>query len=335
MKHPLAHSVAKIISTSGHHDFEKTALELFRFQAEQNAPYRRYLSALGISPECITDWQDIPAIPTRAFKLPAHPLTCFPDTEPAARFLTSGTTSEQKGEHLFPSTDLYEHALREGFTQSGLPQLPKIHFLAPSPLELPHSSLSHMFGTLAQPDSCYLIKDGRFSLAALYQAKEPIFLMGTALAFLHLMENHQPHPLPLGSHLLETGGYKGTSRTLEKADFYQQLSAHFNLPDHHLHNEYGMTELSTQAYATGSDGAHRFPHWCRANLICPHTGKEPTIGKPGYLRFFDLANAYTISAIQTQDFAVMNPDGSFHLIGRDPSALPRGCSRSIDDQLNS
>ncbi len=335
IRHPLAPQIKEFISNSSSHRFEHLAQELFRFQYQHNSAYRRYVEALGFTSTSPSHWSEIPAVPTRAYKVLDHPLTCFPDAPGCVRFLTSGTTSESKGEHLLPATDLYELSLTEAFRQSSLPQLTQLHFLAPSPEELPHSSLSHMFGTLAKKDSHYLLQGEKFSLAPLFRAQEPLFLMGTALAFLHLMESHHSISLPPGSHLMETGGYKGTARELEKSSLYQKLGAFFQIQDQHIHNEYGMTELSSQAYATGTEGAHRFPHWCRASIICPRTGEELPCGEPGYLRLFDLANIYTVAAIQTQDLALMHEDRSFHLIGRDPSALPRGCSRSLDESLSS
>jgi len=317
--------------------FEEIALEIFATQYQANLPYQRYANLIGTTPDTVTSWQEIPAVPTKAFKQIKHPLTCHPG-KIAARFLTSGTTTEIKGEHLLPATDLYQLSLTQSLAQSSLPPLTgftDLHFLSPSSEEAPHSSLSHMFGTLAQDGSHFLMRDGRFQLAPLFQLSGPSMIMGTALGFLHLMESHQPITLPQGSHLVETGGYKGTSRALEKGDLYQQLAHFFSIPQEHIHNEYGMTELSSQAYATGSSGSHRFPWWCQANVISPVTGKETPKGELGYLRIVDLANAYTVTAIQTQDLAVMNDDASFQLMGRDPSALPRGCSRASDDTLNS
>ncbi len=277
-------------------------------------------------------------MPTRAFKLTRHPLTCGENI--TKTFLTSGTTTETRGSHHFPDTALYEHAITCGWP---LPQLPTF-FLAPSNQEAPQSSLSHMFARLNDGDSSrFLLRDSKFHLAPLFQNESrgaqpftrPLFLMGTALAFLHLIETLGPIPLPAGSHLLETGGYKGTSHSLAKPDFYHDLSSFFHLPPDHLHNEYGMTELSSQAYATGATGRHRFPAWCRHLILDPETDREVPPGETGYLVIHDLANLHSVAGIRTQDFAVRHEDDSFTLIGRDPGALPRGCSRTIDHALSS
>lgn len=307
-------------------EFNVMALELFKFQIEKEGPYQRFCKSLMINEESVQKWQEIPAVPTLAFKK-----TKLSDGR--VMFLTSGTTTEEKGKHSFPETETYDLAARAHW-RAHLPKLP-ILILGPSPQEAPHSSLTHMFGNLVDGEkSRFLIRDGKFELGGLLQNQEPIILAGTALAFLHFMESHQPILLPAGSQILETGGYKGTARMISKEAFYVQLTDFFKVPDEDIHNEYGMTELSSQAYARGSAGRHRFPHWCRWRVLCAETGIELPVGEIGYLEIHDLANLHSVAAIRTQDFAVDYGDDSFTLLGRDPSALPRGCSRGIDDSLS-
>lgn len=315
-------------------NFDQAARRIFQHQYHQIPPYKRYADHLNLTPNNITHWKEIPAVPTNAFKDPNNPLTS--GISPAKTFLTSGTTGETRGAHHFPETSLYELAIDHGWPLLQLPKLPTF-FLTPSAEEAPQSSLSHMFAHLNNgAGERFLIRDNKFHLQPLYHhltTNKPLILMGTALAFLHLMETLGPIPLPAGSHLLETGGYKGTTHTLSKETLYQDLASHFSLPLDHLHNEYGMTELSSQAYSTGPNGAHRYPHWVRYQILDPETNAELPPGELGYLIIYDLANLHTVSAIRTQDLAIGHPDGSFTLIGRDPSALPRGCSRSIDEAL--
>jgi hypothetical protein len=330
--HPFTSEIAGLIASDQFEEFDELILRLFTHQFENCLPYRRFARSLGVTPTSITSWREIPAVPTSAFKLPNHPLSFG-----ATTFLTSGTTTEIKGAHPFPSTTLYDLAALTHW-RAHLPDLP-LSFLSPPPEENPTSSLVHMFEQLhrsldPQNDSPFLLHADQFRLSPLFQLDQAVILSGTALAFLHLLKSHQAIPLPQGSRLLETGGYKGTTHTLSKPDFYAGLSTFFNVPDHHIHNEYGMTELSSQAYAQGADGTHRFPHWCRYQIICPETGKELPLGEIGYLQIHDLANFHSVAAIRTQDFATAHPDGSFTLLGRDPGALPRGCSRSIDDSLS-
>jgi len=324
--------VHQFISGCGSATFEDLARDLFKHQFAKQLPYQRYCRLLGVSPDSVNSWREIPAVPTSAFKLSEHPLSQGETT-----FLTSGTTTEIKGAHHFPDTNTYDLAALTQW-QAHLPELP-LYFLSPSPAESPQSSLVHMFGHLDRAlnsgnGTSFLLKESRFHLAPLSFLEEPIILAGTALAFLHLCESHQAISLPKGSLILETGGYKGTARTLAKREFYQQLSEFFALPESAIANEYGMTELSSQAYARGPEGSHRFPAWCRYQIISPETGRALPPGEMGYLQLLDLANIHSVAAIRTQDFAIGISDDSFSLIGRDPGALPRGCSRSTDDALS-
>jgi hypothetical protein len=48
-------------------------------------------------------------------------------------------------------------------------------------------------------------------------------------------------------------------------------------------------------------------------------------GGTGLIRVFDLANVYSVMAIQTEDLGIRHGDG-FALAGRAVLAEPRGCS---------
>jgi hypothetical protein len=53
---------------------------------------------------------------------------------------------------------------------------------------------------------------------------------------------------------------------------------------------------------------------------------RPVAGEaPGLLQVFDLANAFSVLAVQTEDLAIRRMDG-WEWIGRATAAEPRGCS---------
>ena len=103
----------------------------------------------------------------------------------------------------------------------------------------------------------------------------------------------------------------------------------------HIICEYGMSELSSQAYdspcpksyirSPKAERIFHFPPWVRARVISPETGREVADGETGLLQVFDLANAFSALAIQTEDLAVRRGAG-FELIGRAERAEARGCS---------
>jgi hypothetical protein len=159
-----------------------------------------------------------------------------------------------------------------------------------------------------------------------------------------LTEKNLHFDLPAGSRVMETGGYKNRSRTMPKKELHALISEHLGIPPENIVCEYGMSELSSQAYdnvtsgmwhVTGDLSASRhsspvtrhfhFPPWARAQIISPETGREVAEGEAGLIRVFDLANVFSVMAIQTEDLAIRRGDG-FELIGRAPFTEPRGCS---------
>ena len=47
---------------------------------------------------------------------------------------------------------------------------------------------------------------------------------------------------------METGGFKGRSRVVERDELYRLASERFRIPTRAIVNEYGMTEMSSQFY---------------------------------------------------------------------------------------
>jgi hypothetical protein len=134
--------------------------------------------------------------------------------------------------------------------------------------------------------------------------------------------------------VIETGGYKGRSRELAKGELHRLISERLGVPAPHIVCEYGMSELSSQAYDITASSARpaspvtrhfHFPPWARAQVISPETGREVADGETGLLRVFDLANVFSVMALQTEDLAVRRGTG-FELLGRARLAEPRGCS---------
>jgi Acyl-protein synthetase, LuxE len=317
--------------------FESLALAVFYHQQNENPVYAKYCEYLGKAGR-IETWKEIPAIPQVAFK--RSDIRSFPVVETKAEFRTSGTTGEGYGKHFFRSLRLYEAAVLQGWDYFRLPQK-RLILLMQHPDDAPFSSLSYMGGILTnfRHDRFAITKNGEFALDRLpgrfVHREEAVTLFGTALAFLNLLElaREQPFQLPPGSILIETGGFKGSGREIGKSALYKQLSEHLGVPVDSIWNEYGMTELSSQFYSCGIERSHRPPPWVRFQVINPDTNAEASPGQVGLLRIVDLANLWSVLAVLTQDLAIAQPDGGFLLLGRDPGALPRGCSRAMDELL--
>ena len=167
------------------------------------------------------------------------------------------------------------------------------------------------------------------------------FCLGTAFSFVHLLDYLAAQKLqltlPPGSLVLETGGYKGLSRFVPKSELHSLISERLGVQPAQITCEYGMSELSSQAYdrapglvsqrarANPGQRTFLFPPWAKAQFVSPETGQEVSDGETGLLRIIDLANVYSVMAIQTEDLGIRRAQG-FELLGRVSAAEPRGCS---------
>ena len=348
---------------SGAPTFEDLALTLFRIQFDGNAAYQRWCRFREVTPETVRQWQEIPAIPTSAFK--ELELTSLPPGERTTVFFSSGTTEQRRSRHFHSqdSLHLYEASLLPSFErhllgdvndlvdEQLLGPLDKLPVLAltPPPSAAPNSSLVHMFECVRREfgsrDSLFTGRtDGGawtldmdatlFAIRKSMCANRPLVIVGTAFNFVHLLDhfaaNNMRYRLARGSRVLETGGYKGQSREVPREELHALITKHLGIPRENIVTEYGMSELSSQAYdrvigVAPSERVFHFPPWCRAQVISPETGREVSDGETGLLRLFDLANVRSVMAIQTEDLAVRRGD-AFELIGRVSHAEPRGCS---------
>ena len=354
-------------------NFNALALELFSLQFKHNSAYRKICEARNLTPETVKDWTQIPAVPAAAFK--ELELTSLAPEERTAVFHSSGTTEQKPSRHFHSAESLavYENSLWTWFEQNlisncGL-RIADCGFvvLTPPPEQAPHSSLVHMFETvrrkLGTPESVFVGQidaNGAWTLnydaafAALNSSlvtRHPSLLLGTAFSFVHLLdylaEQDLRVGLPAGSRVMETGGYKNRSRTMPKNELRKLITERLGVRPENIICEYGMSELSSQAYALGVPASSRrgsaitteepagwkpalpeqfrFPPWARVQIISPETACEAREGEIGLIRIFDLANTFSVMAIQTEDLGVRRGDG-FELIGRAQLAEPRGCS---------
>ena len=335
--------------------FDALARALFAFQFEHCAPYRRFCEMRGRTPGAVQHWREIPAVPTGAFKELA--LRSFPAERTAHGFRTSGTSTEQRGALHLDTLELYEASLLPSFRRGVLPDLApgarvRLHVLAPAPAETPESSLSHMFGVvvreLGDEQSGFDVRGGALDVRGLRDALEtacrdvvPVALCGTAFAFVHLVDalaaEGARFALPTGSRVMETGGFKGRSRAVPRAELVEGIESALGVPPGRIVNQYGMTELGSQFYDSvlcDPDAPRRklAPPWTRVRIVDPETGDDAEPGAIGIVQIVDLVNTGSVAAIQTADLGRAIGDG-FDVLGREPDAEARGCSIAADEML--
>jgi hypothetical protein len=136
---------------------------------------------------------------------------------------------------------------------------------------------------------------------------------------------------------METGGFKGRSRSLPRLELYALLEERLGVALERIVNQYGMTELGSQFYDSvlvDAEGLRRkiAPPWTRVRMLDPETGAACAPGETGALFITDLANTGSVCAIQTADIGRQVGDG-FEVLGRDAGAEARGCSIAADELL--
>ena len=147
-------------------------------------------------------------------------------------------------------------------------------------------------------------------------------------------------PLPDGSVVMQTGGYKGRVRSIPPAELRREAARVFEIPEAAIVSEYGMTELSSQLYEGTLPGGslsapanlYLEPPWLRVVPVDPVSLEPVAPGKTGLARFVDLANVDSAIAIVTRDLVRRTGPG-IELLGREPGAPPRGCSLAIEALL--
>lgn len=331
--------------------FEALALELFAHQYAHNLPYRRLCRAFGISPERVTRWMEIPPVPTGAFK--EARLATFPEEREIRTFRTSGSTGERRGELHLDTLELYEASLVATFRAYICPDVERIRFavLAPSAADAPDSSLSYMFDVacreLGTPKSRFYVDregwdPGRL-VADLQTSAEPIALVGTAFAFVHLLDALEMRglelELPDGTRSMETGGFKGRSRELTRDELHAGIVATLGVPASRIVNQYGMCELGSQFYEPtlregGPTRSKRSPPWVRTRVVDLASMSDVEQGERGILIHYDLVNTGSVLAVQTSDEGCVTEDG-FEVLGRLEAVEARGCSIAADTLMGS
>lgn len=341
---PLLHRIERfILGVDG--DFDELAAAAARFGHERVEPYRRLCDRRGVSPATLDDWRAAPAVPTSAFKS-----LRLAAAEPLETFRSSGTTrgAERRSVHYHPYPDLYRTVINATFPAACLPagsgRVP-IFSLIPDRTAVPDSSLSfmaaHVFERHAAPGSAWAASGSGIDLdlaCRWLRARaegEPVLVLATALALVLLLdrlegESGSAIQLPADSRVFETGGFKGQRLETTPEAVRRRARALLGLQPDAVVREYGMTELTSQAYSRPGGERLRTPPWMPFRVLDPDTLAEVEDGQTGLLAFFDLANLGSVCHVLTEDLGVREGN-AFRLLGRASGAELRGCSLTAEE----
>ena len=310
-------------------DFNKTALNVFGFQYENNPVYREFCNYLKRNPQNVKTKEEIPFLPIEFFKSREILSSSKP---PKTIFTSSGTTGNLTSKHLVTDINVYEESFRKGFSYFyGNIKEYTVLALLPAYLERTGSSLIYMVNDMIEqseaPESGFYLhnlEELAQHLKKMDAAGKKVLLIGVSFALLDLIETFNfnlQHTI-----VMETGGMKGRRKEMIRAELHSVLAAGFNVDK--IHSEYGMTELLSQGYSKG-DGVFECPPWM--DIIIRDPEDALTIfgdGKSGGINVIDLANINSCSFIATQDLGRKNGK-EFEVIGRFDNSDIRGCNLMV------
>ena len=322
-------TIDQILAIATPEEFECCALELFRFQARECAPYRRYVELLGVDVDTVQNIEDIPFLPVELFK--SEDVYCGAEV-PEVIFTSSNTGATTPSRHMMASLEVYRKSFTAAFEAFyGKPEKWSVYGLLPNYLEREGSSLVYMVDSLIRQcgSGGFYLHDYEKLLADMASDSKPKILLGVSYALWDLAEKYAPKLCD--TVVMETGGMKGRREEISKRELHEILCRGFGVE--HIHSEYGMAELTSQGYSAG-EGVFRTPAWMR---VLVRDVNDPFDHKPegmrGGIDIIDLANLTSCAFIQTQDVGRVVEDGSFMIEGRIAGSDIRGCNLLVHNIL--
>lgn len=312
-------------------EFTTKALEIFRFQAEHNSVYKKFLSHLGTKVDSIGNIEEIPFIPISFFK-EFKVVSSEGDIEKT--FSSSGTTGTLTSYHHITDLSIYHQQLDASFEYFYGDFKDYIVFpLLPAYAERKGSSLIEMadiwMQKTGQENKSYYLYDHQQLAEDIKNAPKDkkLILIGVSFA---LMDFAEQHPQDLSDVIImETGGMKGRRAELTRSELHTFLKDAFQVDQ--IQSEYGMTELLSQAYAR-KNGLFETPPWMKIILRDkedPLSYVEPRMS--GGINVIDFANINSCSFIATDDLGRFHANNQLEILGRLDHSDLRGCNLMVVD----
>ena len=351
-------------------EFDCLALEIFRYQAENNIIYKKYLQLLHIQVDKITEINKIPFLPIEFFKTQT---IISGEDKTRVTFESSGTTGQNTSQHHVQDPDFYVEIAEQIFERFyGKLSDFQIFALLPSYLERTNSSLvymvEHFIKKSGNPNSGFYLDDyealSNTLLSVSSQTTKKTLLIGVTFGLLDFAESGTtgvpaagvpatgvpaagvpaagvpaagvPVDLSFLQNtdnliVMETGGMKGRRKELLREEVHEILTKAFHVKS--IHSEYGMTELLSQGYSKG-EGIFELPVSMKILL---RDVNDPfhyiSNSRSGGINVIDLANVDSCAFIETKDLGswdLITGLPTFRILGRFDNSDIRGCNLMIE-----
>jgi phenylacetate-coenzyme A ligase PaaK-like adenylate-forming protein len=319
--------IEKIFAIKNNCEFEECCLAVFNYQLMHNEVYAAWVAALGINGSNVKNMNEIPFLPISFFK--SHKVVAA-ELPFDIEFSSSGTTGNTTSKHYVKDLEIYKESFFKSFEmQYGKTEDLVIIGLLPSYLEREGSSLIYMCEQLIiksnKAESGFYLNEFEKLNSLLIQLKkinQKTILFGVAYALLDFAETNPTVWENL--YVIETGGMKGRRKEMVREELHACIKENWHLV--HLHSEYGMTELLSQAYL-GDEQTFICPPWMQIRI---RDTSDPfhivERNQTGGINIIDLANVDSCSFIATQDLGKILNDERFEVLGRFDHSDIRGCN---------
>lgn len=341
-------------------DFDALALEIFRYQAEHNLVYKKYLQCLHIQVDTVDKIEKIPFLPIEFFKTQT---VISGEDKTRITFESSGTTGQNTSQHHVQDPEFYLQIAEQIFERFyGKLSDFQIFALLPSYLERTNSSLvymvEHFIKKTGNPNSGFYLDDyealakalaggrrlemgdGKNRTSNVEHRASNILLIGVTFGLLDFAESNVNLSFLQNIDnliVMETGGMKGRRKELLREEVHEILTKTFNVKT--IHSEYGMTELLSQGYSKG-EGVFELPVSMKIML---RDVNDPfhyiTNSRSGGINVIDLANVDSCCFIETKDLGswelvtgyqlLVTGSPKFRILGRFDNSDIRGCNLMV------
>ena len=222
---------------------QRSRAAALRLSARYNSPTRATARISASRPTALVG--TIPAVPAAAFK--EATLTTFDPATAALVFETSGTTRGAPGRHYMETSELYDAAsagrIRPLHARDGARLRTSIRSQsgrAPAIVARLHDGarrrLAAMDGRAGICGDELLFDSFCGDVQAAIEQGQPVCLAATAFALVNLLDGFDEarlrFALPPGSRVMETGGFKGRTRVVDRDEL--SASARFSALDSNL-----------------------------------------------------------------------------------------------------
>lgn len=294
----------------------------FEFQARFQPLFSLWIEKLGRRKNP-RSWEELTFLPIHFFQ--THHLQSF-EFDAETVFKSSGTSGQLRSQHFVHRLDAYHKCCVRSFEAfEGKVEDHRHLFYLPFYQANPHSSLinmtEHFLGRSQAKGSRYLT-DLNDLQEILDEDSASTFLWTVTFGAMDLLDRYRvlEHP---ELTIIETGGSKGQRDVLPRTELHQRLKALGGGVT--ASSEYGMCELSHQAYYRGG-----VFHSMDQLLTMATELNDPFAfvgqGKRGRMCFIDLGNLHSCSFIETEDWGICHELHSFEVLGRIQNSNLRGCN---------